>query len=146
MLSPLAAAAVTYEWFRKFEAQPNTPQLARLHGRTRLTMARWPGNQEAAVVVAGLLTANAVVHANPGPLGDRRCLSLRLTVTEDDELLIDVSDPLPQFPDFAAAVAGERGRGLWQVARLGCDLSWFLTGDGDGKVVRARMTVGRVPA
>ncbi|MEV6786817.1 hypothetical protein [Streptomyces sp. NPDC051098] len=126
--------------------QPNTPQLARLHGRTRLTMARWRGNQETAVVVAGLLTANAVVHANPGPLDDRRCLGLRLAVTEADELLIDVSDPLPHFPDFAAAAAGERGRGLWQVARLGCDLTWFLTDDGDGKVVRARMTVSPVPA
>ncbi|MDQ1006661.1 hypothetical protein QFZ82_001146 [Streptomyces sp. V4I23] len=62
--SPPAADAVTYEWSRTFEAQPKAPQqLARLHTRTRLTMAHWRGNREAAAVVAGVLTANAVIHA-----------------------------------------------------------------------------------
>ncbi|MER6616294.1 hypothetical protein [Streptomyces xantholiticus] len=140
------AAAVTYEWSRAFEAQPNSPQLARLHTRTRVTMAHWRGNHEAAAVVAGVLTANAVIHATPGPLGDRLSIGLRLAITETGELLIDVSDPLPAFPDFAAAADGSRGRGLGQVARLGCRLSWFLTADSDRKVVRASMSPGPVPA
>lgn len=141
-----AAAAVTYEWSRTFAAKPSAPQLARLHTRTRVTMAHWRGNHEAAAVVAGVLTANAVIHANPGRLGDRQSIGLRLVLTETGELLIDVSDPLPAFPDFAAAADGSRGRGLWHVSRLGCRLTWFLTADSDRKVVRAGMSPGPVPA
>lgn len=141
--STAAAGTGMYEWSRTLQAQLNAPQLARLHARTWLTMARWPGNQEAAVVVAGLLTANALIHATPRT--DRTCIGLRLTTRQDHELLIDVSDPLPEFPDFTAAAAGERGRGLRQVARLGCDLTWFITASGDHKTVRARMAPGPVP-
>ncbi|MFD7445938.1 hypothetical protein [Streptomyces sp. NPDC059909] len=101
-------------------------------------MFRWTGNDEAAATIAGFLTANAVAHAGPGLLHDRRCLGLRLAITEKAELLGDVSDPLPEFKDFDRAVAGERGRDLWRVGLLGGELSWFLVKSG-GKTVRARL-------
>jgi len=142
-----AAVAVTYEWSRELEAVPTASRLARLHTRTQLTMHHWQGNIEVAVAVASELTANAVVHANPGPCHHGPAIALRLTVTEADELLIDVSDPLPEFPAFAAAVAGHTtGHGLWQAARLGAGLAWFIHAGTDGKTVRALMTPGPVPA
>ncbi|MGW0778308.1 hypothetical protein ACWD01_32825 [Streptomyces sp. NPDC002835] len=104
-------------------------------------MHHWPGNIEVAVAAASELTANAVAHANPGPCHNGPAIALRLTITDASELLIDVSDPLPEFPDFAAAVAGQTpGHGLWQAARLGASLAWFLPAGTDGKTVRALMT------
>ncbi|MGW7463643.1 hypothetical protein ACWGJT_02800 [Streptomyces xantholiticus] len=96
--------------------------------------------------MASQLTANAVAHTNPGPPHDGPAIALRLTITEADELLIDVSDPLAEFPAFAAAVAGRTaGHGLWQAAQLGASLAWFLHPDLEGKTVRALMTP-RAPA
>jgi metal-dependent amidase/aminoacylase/carboxypeptidase family protein len=110
-------------------------------------MHYWRGNIELAVAVANELTKNAVAYAMPGPLRDGPAIALRLTVTDADELLIDVSDPLPEFPNFAAAVAGHTtGHGLWQAARLGATLIWFSNADTEGKTVRAMMTPGPVPA
>ncbi|WP_406434154.1 hypothetical protein OHA59_45330 [Streptomyces sp. NBC_01589] len=88
---------------------------------------------------------NAVAHADPGTNDEDRAVRLRLAITEDHTLLIDVQDPLPAFPNFEQASAGELGRGLWEVGRLGGALSWHLCERG-GKAVRARMMPGPVPA
>lgn len=145
--APAPSGGAAYEWTRKFDAVPAAPRLVRLHTRTQLTVHHWRGNIEVAVAVASGLTSNAVTHAMPGPLHDGPAIALRLTVTDTDELLIDVSDPLPEFPNFAAAVAGHTtGHGLWQAARLGATLIWFPHADREGKTVRALMTPGPVPA
>jgi hypothetical protein len=141
-----AGGAVIYEWTRNFDAVPAAPRLVRLHTRTQLTLHHWRGNIEVAVAVASELTSNAVAHAMPGPLHDGPAIAFRLTVTDADELL-DVCDPRPEFPNFAAAVAGHPpGHGLWRSARLGATLGWFPHAEPKGKTVRALMTPGPVPA
>lgn len=141
----LLSSPVDREWRRTFQLEPSAAQLARLHTRTRLTMLRWPGNSEGATQAAGILVGNAVAHADPGTNHAERFVRLRLAITEDHALLIDVHDPLPEFRDFERASAGEVGRGLWVVGRLGGVLSWHLCERG-GKAVRARMMPGPVPA
>jgi hypothetical protein len=118
--------------------------LARIQARTFLTVMAWPGNQHHAVDVLHALVDNAVKHALiPGEVNQRfgACLS----ITEAHELIIDVTDPVPLFPDFDQAVGGESGRGLWEIARKGADLSWFVPGDNfDAKTVRAVLRPGAV--
>lgn len=131
------------QWGRVFQLESSAAQLARLHARTRLAMLRWPGNRESATQVVGILIGNAVTHADPGPQHDEQLLRLRLAVTEDHALLIDVEDPIPEFRHFEQAQAGEIGCGLWTVRRLGGALSWHLREHG-GKAVRARLIPGPV--
>ncbi|WP_405682760.1 hypothetical protein [Streptomyces sp. NBC_01238] len=137
---------VAVEWSRAFDLLSPASQLARLHTRTRLTMFKWAGNVEGATTVVGILVRNAVDHADPGPTAENRQVQLKLAITENHELTIDVRDPIPQFRDFEQAAAGQEGRGLWTLRRLGGELSWFLCHERVGKTVRARMTPGLVPA
>ena len=107
-------------------------------------MLSWPGNQHLAIDVLDVLVDNAVQHAlTPGKTGQH--LGACLSITEAHELLVDVTDPVPQFPDFDKAVAGELGRGLWEIARQGAALSWFVVGsEFDAKTVRAVLRPGQV--
>jgi anti-sigma regulatory factor (Ser/Thr protein kinase) len=118
--------------------------LARIQARTLLPLTAWPGNQHQAVDVLHVLVDNAVRHALiPGEVNQQfgACLS----ITEADELIIDVTDPVPLFPDFDKALAGESGRGLWEITRKGVDLSWFVAGTGfEAKTVRAVLRPGAV--
>jgi anti-sigma regulatory factor (Ser/Thr protein kinase) len=117
-------------------------KIARIVGRTKLTMLNWPGNSHAAIEVLGCLVDNAVEHGlTPGPDDS---LSARLGVTEACELLIDVTDPNPAFPDFTEAVDGTVGRGLWRARQLGAHLAWFIASDFEGKTVRAILKPGAV--
>ncbi|MFI9772984.1 hypothetical protein ACIHJG_40135 [Streptomyces sp. NPDC052415] len=89
---------------------------------------------------------NAVQHAL-APGKPDQSLSACLSMTEAHELLVDVTDPLPHFPGFDQAVTGDcgRGRGLWEIARQGVELSWFLVGSSfDAKTVRAVLRPGLV--
>ncbi|MFE5754684.1 ATP-binding protein [Streptomyces massasporeus] len=117
--------------------------LARVQARTLLTVSAWPGNQHHAVDVLHALVDNAVKHALiPGEVNQR--VGACLSITEAHELIIDVTDPVPLFPEFDHAVVGESGRGLWKIARKGVDLSWFVVGaEFDGKVVRAVLRPGK---
>lgn len=118
--------------------------LARIQARTLLTVASWPGNQHHAIEVLHALVDNAVKHTfktgKPNqPFG------ARLSITEAHELLVEVTDPVPEFPGFDQALAGESGRGLWEIARKGVDLSWFVVGsEFDAKTVRAVLRPGVV--
>jgi anti-sigma regulatory factor (Ser/Thr protein kinase) len=140
-------ASVTAPVLREISLQlpsdASAPGLARLQARTHLTMLAWPGNQLTAIDTLHCLIKNAVQHAlESGAAGQRfgACIS----VTEAHELLIDVTDPNPTFPDFDKAVAGELGRGLWGIKRQGAMLSWFVTPEFDGKTVRAVLRPGPV--
>jgi len=91
---------------------------------------------------------NAVDHGlTPEHTGT---ISARLSINEENQLNIDVSDPNPHFPAFEAAVRGERGRGLWDVQRLRAEVTWFRppnrNSSSRGKTVRATLTDGTVPA
>lgn len=119
---------------------PTAVNLARLKGRTLLTVLGWPGNHHAAIDVIHCLVDNAVRYGLL-PKSDR--LHLRLSVTEAHELLIDVTDSNPTFPDFDKAIAGELGRGLWDSTQHGAVLTWWVTPELNGKTVRATMRPGQ---
>ncbi|MER6074655.1 ATP-binding protein [Streptomyces sp. NPDC001817] len=141
-------AAVTAPVLREIPmdlpADPSAAGLARIQARTLLTVLNWPGNQHLAIDVLHVLVDNAVQHAlTPGKTGQH--FGARLSVTEAHELLIDVQDPNPTFPEFDKAITGELlGRGLWDVARQGVTLTWFVRPEFDGKTVRAALHSGPV--
>lgn len=143
-MDPVAATApVLREMPLELPPDPSAVTIARVSGRTKLTMLDWPGNVHAAVDVLGCLVDNAVAHGlTAGQAG--QCLSARLGITEARQLIIDVTDPNPTFPDFAEAVDGTTGRGLWNARQHGARLSWFIASDSDGKTVRATFEPGRV--
>ncbi|MFK0159151.1 ATP-binding protein [Streptomyces sp. NPDC090493] len=141
-------AAVTAPVLRQMPmdlpADPSAAGLARIQARTLLTVSGWPGNQHHAINVLHALVDNAVRHAfTPG--ATNQPFGASLSITEAHELLVEVTDPVPYFPDFDAAVAGESGRGLWEIARQGVDISWFVVGsEFNAKTVRAVMRPGLV--
>ncbi|MEU8531092.1 ATP-binding protein [Streptomyces sp. NPDC048629] len=117
---------------------------ARISARELLTRVQWPGNVHAAVGVLNALVENAVEHGlTAGATGQR--LGACLRVTEAQDLLIEVTDPNPTFPNFDQAVAGEEeGRGLWRAKQHGAQLVWFVDSDAASKTVRATLRPGRV--
>ncbi|MGX1268067.1 ATP-binding protein [Streptomyces phaeoluteigriseus] len=141
-------AAVTAPVLREIRldlpANPSAAALARIQARTLLTVMAWPGKQHLAIDALHVLVDNAVEHALPPEEPDQQFKAC-LSVTEAHELLIDVTDPLPQFPNFDQAVAGEGTRSLWEIKRQGVALSWFVTGsEFGGKTVRAVLRPGVV--
>ncbi|MFJ8201108.1 ATP-binding protein [Streptomyces sp. NPDC096152] len=143
-MQPAAATAPVLREIRMdLPADPSASALARIQARTLLTMLGWPGNQHLALDVLHVLIDNAVHHAlTPGKTDQH--LGACLSVTEAHELLIDVTDPAPTFPDFDQAIAGELGRGLWDIVRQGACVTWFVPSDFDGKTVRAALRPGPV--
>ncbi|WP_051338124.1 ATP-binding protein [Streptomyces flavidovirens] len=113
-------------------------RLARIHTRRQLTMWRWPGDVQDAVLIVSELVTNAVHHGRK--VGHE--LWVRLAVLEDGALLIDVSDPVEAFARFGEdgepAEGDERGRGLRLVRDVGGEVSWFLRRH-CGKTVRVRL-------
>ncbi|MEH0557409.1 hypothetical protein [Streptomyces sp. B21-101] len=89
------------------------------------------------------LAHNAVVHAQPDDKAPAR-MAVRLAMTEDDALVIDVQDPRPDVPLSDAARAGEKGRGLKYARLLGARLSCFMSEDARFKTVRAQLLPGEV--
>ncbi|MFE1206302.1 ATP-binding protein [Streptomyces sp. NPDC058762] len=142
-MEPAAATApVLRETLLKLPPDSSAVKIARVSGRTRLTMLDWPGNGHAAIAVLGALVDNAVTYGLTGAPGQG--LSARLGVTEARELVIDVTDPNPKFPNFTEAVDGTIGRGLWNARQHGAQLSWFVASDFEGKTVRATFQPGPV--
>ncbi|WP_435229461.1 hypothetical protein [Streptomyces sp. Tue6028] len=107
-----------YTWGTRLTASPNAGANARLRVRTRLTVARWCGNVDAAARVANKLVDNAYRHAKPIGPGEG-WIELRLTVLPTtDELLIEVDDATPEFAGFEKAATTEHEGpppGLWWV-------------------------------
>ncbi|AKZ53311.1 putative kinase [Streptomyces ambofaciens ATCC 23877] len=130
----------------KLPADTGAMPMARIRGRTLLTVLDWPGNVHAATDVLGHLVDNAVQHGHtPETTGRLREIRVWLRVTEAHELIIDVADPHPGFEHFTDAVNGCTGRSLWNVRQQGAHLSWFLTPQCGGKTVRATMTAASSP-
>ena len=122
---------------RSWPFQSTTVRLARIHARTFLSMMSWAGDQDNAQRVAVELVKNAVQHV--GPRYPHSAVTLNLTVTEDEELLITVTDPSLAFDGFAEVIADEKSTGLGLVRALGGDVSCAIRGSGDGKSVSVRM-------
>ncbi|MFF2331798.1 MULTISPECIES: ATP-binding protein [unclassified Streptomyces] len=142
-MQPAAAPApVSRETCLLLPADLSALTLARIDGRTLLSLLCWHGSQHAAVDVLYVLVNNALEHAfTPGEAAQG--LDVWLRVSWAGELLIDVTDPA--FPDFDRAAAGELGRGLWGAKQLGASITYFPA-TGQGKTVRATMRPGLVPA
>ncbi|MEU9273241.1 hypothetical protein AB0E04_48995 [Streptomyces sp. NPDC048251] len=108
---------------------------ARLRARTQLTIAHWAGNVDAASRVCDKLVDNAFRHGRA--FRDGR-LPFRLTVhPETHELLIEVDDADPEFPDFpqAAELEGKTPTGLWWVDHYKGRLAYTKRTDDYGEVV-----------
>ncbi|MFD7769841.1 ATP-binding protein [Streptomyces sp. NPDC059787] len=125
---------------RSWPLQPTAVQLARIHARTWLVMSRWAGDQDAALLAIHELVENGVKHPTESVEG---AVELGLLITEEEDLLIDVSDPDPKFADFDAAIAVEKTRGLGLVIALGGAITWGTPDPGRGKTVRVRMRPGK---
>ncbi|MET8616104.1 ATP-binding protein [Streptomyces misionensis] len=118
-------------------------RVGRVWIRGMLPVLGWMGPALQAAEVVARLVSNGVRHGLPDH-AKTHTLLLRAAVDEAGNLLVDVADLNPSFPDFKAAVRGERGRGLRQVAQLGAEVSWFLHHEGPGKTVRAVLSLGPV--
>ncbi|WUD70239.1 hypothetical protein OG937_46170 [Streptomyces sp. NBC_00510] len=128
-----------WHWRRDFEANGSASGNARVHTRTQLTMGHWHGDIKNAAQIAARVMDNAARHSSPPPRGR---LDLRLAVIATGELLIEVTDPFPDFPGFIEAVTwkpteGQSARGLWVAQHLGARLSFAVAEDGRSKTVQA---------
>ncbi|MEU0896787.1 hypothetical protein [Streptomyces massasporeus] len=136
-------APVDREWFQSYAMTPAGLRRLRDDARMRLTVLRWPGDIVTAVEVLSRLGHNAAVHARPADEALAR-MTVRLAVTEDEALLVDVQDPRPDVPLSKAAIDGEQGRGLKYARLLGATVSCFIFEDARLKTVRARLMPGEV--
>ncbi|MGW7052980.1 ATP-binding protein [Streptomyces sp. NPDC054888] len=139
---PAETTSVLHEAFLRLPADSSAVSMARIRGRMLLTVLSWHGNQSDAIDVLYVLVHNALQH---GGLSEKTGheVGVWFRITKAHDLLIDVTDPNPSFPDFEKAVNGELGRGLVGAQRLGAAITWF-PGSSHGKTVRATMRQGRV--
>ncbi|MDQ0956056.1 anti-sigma regulatory factor (Ser/Thr protein kinase) [Streptomyces phaeochromogenes] len=136
-LHPVGASApVDRSWGRSYTLTRASLRRVRDDARMFLTVLGWPGDIAVAAEVLSRLAENAVVHARAAG-GAHAEMAVRLSVAEDEMLLVDVEDPFPEFPDSRAAIAGERLRGLMYVQFLGARVTWSLSRDARTKTVRA---------
>ncbi|MEW2524489.1 ATP-binding protein [Streptomyces sp. NPDC047071] len=130
---PSPASEPPHTWSTSYPLTPAAAGLARKGTRGRLAAWRWGGDVDDAVLVVSELVANAARHGHVAG----HHLWLRLAVTAHGGLVVDVSDPVGEFPGFeSAAPHGEGGRGLLVVRQLAQDVGWFPR-QGRGKTVRA---------
>lgn len=143
--APATGALIVHSLRTQLPSDSRALHLSRFWIRRIVTVLSWHGDVQRAVEVAARLVDNGVRHGMPAdlPLPERQ-LSLSAAIETPGSLVIDVSDLNPAFPDFDAAVRGEKGHGLWQVARLGAQVTRFLPCEGTGKTVRATLSSGRV--
>ena len=131
-------SAVALEWATGYAMVDGVVRMVCIHVRRHLTLWRWPGDVQDATLIASELVTNAVRH---GRVRGHE-VWLRLAVLDSGELLIDVSDPVRNFPGGAAQSEPcedtESGRGLHVVRALGGEISWFLREHCD-KTVRVQV-------
>ncbi|MEV6804628.1 hypothetical protein [Streptomyces sp. NPDC051129] len=108
--------------------------------RIRLESSAWPGDTHTAARVAAELADNAARHGAPFLDGS---VVLRLTVLDDDALLVRVDDALPRFPGFEAVTASLRRRlsGLGLVRYYGGQITWHPLLDGERPASKAVQVV-----
>ncbi|WP_145883806.1 ATP-binding protein [Streptomyces sp. BK340] len=140
----------SFKWETRLVANEAAGANARFRARPRLTVAGWPGDVDVAARIADKLVSNAAAHGKPFGNG---CVALRLTVLpKTEDLLIEVDDADPVFPNFDAvnSDAHPAGSGLGWVKRSGAHLFWEEKRDaGDavvGKTVKALVPLAKEAA
>lgn len=130
---------------RCWPVRPTAGRLAQIHARTWLTTWRWAGDHDEAQLAVALLMDNAVRHPTTSAQSE---VGLALEITEEEELIIDVSDADPNFEGFAEVVAAARARaeiggpltGIALLLGLGGEITWGIPDIGAAKkIVRVRM-------
>jgi anti-sigma regulatory factor (Ser/Thr protein kinase) len=111
----------------------------------RLRKIGWGGDQDAAGRVADVLATNAAAHA---ARLDCDGTPLRLVILPNSQLLIEVDDGTPDFPDFDKVVEGApAGCGLWWVSQYRGRLTHYPLlgeqGETVGKTVQVLLPVSR---
>ncbi|MFF7130448.1 hypothetical protein [Streptomyces sp. NPDC008240] len=135
-LQPEDEPARSREW--RLTVNAGAGPNARLRARPLLTMWRWAGNVDGAARVADKLVDNAFRHGWPFTDG---CIRLRFTLyPKTDELLVEVSDSKPEFPNFDQATTADPvplspPSGLWWVRHYQGLLSWDVDRDKADHVV-----------
>lgn len=126
-------------------AVPTARQMARVKGRVGLTMLNWRGSVPAALQVLSALVDNALQHGSASQHVDTS-LQVCLSITESQQLLVDVKDFNPAFADFRDVRAGVGDGLLAELVRRGAitDLTWFVSPEAQSKTVRAVLTAGVV--
>ncbi|MEU6349628.1 ATP-binding protein [Streptomyces sp. NPDC047072] len=122
---------------RGWPVHPTAVRLARVHARTWLTMSGWPGDRDEALQVVHEIVDNAVLH--PVDVLDDGMVELALSLSEDGDLVIEVTDPDPRFPGFTDAVNAGPDTGLGRVRALGGEIAWGTPDAEHGKSVRVRL-------
>lgn len=150
-LLPLMTEAPHFQWATSLVANQGAGPNARLRVRPQLTIGHWRGHVDQAARIADKLVDNAVRHGKA--FADGR-INLRMTILADtDELLVEVDDADPEFPNFdeVANRAGEPGgtpTGLWWVAHYRGRMSWDIKKNQEdvvvGKVVQAILPATRM--
>jgi len=103
----------------------------------------WKGPAPRAAEVTAHLVSNAVRHGLPNTVPPQCHLLLRAAVTDNGDLVLDVTDHNPRFPGFGHETWAGSGRGMRRLARLDVQLSWAPCPNGIGKTVRATLPDGR---
>ncbi|MEY2249018.1 hypothetical protein AB8A21_39875 [Streptomyces sp. BF23-18] len=138
-LLPLPAEQGPFRWSTRLIADRGAGANARLRARPRLTVCGWPGNVDAAARVIGHLADNAARHGQPFHDGK---IAVRLIAHPGtSELLIEVDDARPDFPNFEQVAnqgrepepePGAAARGLWWAAHYRGTISSDVKRDDDG--------------
>ncbi|MET8976171.1 ATP-binding protein [Streptomyces sp. NPDC004539] len=124
------------DWNMSYPMTMRSVPLARHQTLRRLTLWSWPGNTYDATLVVSELVANAIRHARRP--GHELWLHLALLSDEPPTLLIEVSDPTPDFPTLHPTPTPEAGRGLQVINSLTTHLDWHLRRE-IGKTVTAHL-------
>ncbi|MGW4757529.1 ATP-binding protein [Streptomyces chartreusis] len=132
-----AAPPLLPPFARQWPLYPTTVRLARVHARTWLTMSRWPGDQDEALFIVQEVVENGVKHPTHVPADG--VVELVLSVAEDGELTIEVTDPDPRFPRFNEVISTGPITGLGRVRALGGEVTWGTPDVERGKTVRVRL-------
>ncbi|MFJ4741202.1 hypothetical protein [Streptomyces sp. NPDC088775] len=126
-------------------AVPVARQMARVKGCVGLTMLNWHGSVPAALQVLSVFVGNALQHGYAAT-NTEAALWTCLSITEEQQLLIDVKDFNPRFANFRAVRSGIGKGPLAELVRKRAitDLTWFVDPRMQSKTVRAVLTAGVV--